>query len=106
MCALTGSRRSEQHNRSDVSQNLLRHRTGPNPLLNRSHCQAKSIRLLQKPTWSSPVAPAADPSAAGSEPIIMTHDKLGFDLVHRVHGHPDHDQERGTTEIKIYAQAV
>src|SRR5271156_224298 len=53
-----------------------------------------------------PRPPSADPAAAGGEAIVVAHDQLGLDLVNRIHGHTDHDQERGTAEVEAYVQAV
>src|SRR5579859_3374484 len=53
-----------------------------------------------------PRPPSADPAAARGEAIIVAHDELGLDLVDRVHGHADYDQERGTAEVEAHVQAV
>src|ERR1700756_2652142 len=74
--AFTCARWPEKHNGSDSPQNLLRHRTGPKPLLYQSHCQADDPSALLRP-----VAAAANPSALGSEPVIVPHDQLGFNLI-------------------------
>src|SRR5215467_4757772 len=36
----------------------------------------------------------------------MAHDQLRFDLVDRVHGHADHDQQRRSAEIEGHVQAI
>src|SRR6266568_8372637 len=96
--AFACARWPEEHNRSDVPQKLLRHRTGPNPLLIQSHCQAKQSAFFRT-AFSSPVAAAANSPAARSKSIIVPHNKLRFDLVDRVHRDPDHDQQRCATKI-------
>src|SRR5256885_16928874 len=66
-------------------------------------------RVTAKPTIRSllrPVAAAANPSALGSEAIIMPHDELRFDLIDRVHGHSHHNQQRRPTKIKRQPQSV
>src|SRR3954466_9859844 len=91
--AFTCARWPEEHNRSDVSQNLLRHRTGPSPLLIQNSRQAKSIRLLYR-NCLLPAATAADSSAARRESVVVAHNQLRLDLVDGVHGHAHDDQQR------------
>ena len=57
-------------------------------------------------TVNLPTATAADPAAARREPFVVSHDQLCFDLVDRVHGHADHDQQRSAAKIEIHAQAI
>ena len=40
------------------------------------------------------------------ESVIVAHDELRFDLVHCVHRHADHNQQRCATEEERNAQAV
>src|SRR5712672_1386818 len=47
--------------------------------------------------------PAAQP-ALPRKPFVIPHDQLSFELLHSVHGHADHDQQRRAAEIKLYAQ--
>src|SRR6185437_10745585 len=54
-----------------------------------------------------PVRPAPeDAGRARGEALVMAHDQLRLDLLHRVHGHPDHDQQRGAAEVERHPQAV
>src|SRR4029079_4809766 len=48
---------------------------------------------------------ATDPSplARPSEALVVAHDELRVHLGHRVHGHPDDDEERGAAEIEVEA---
>src|SRR5438874_6043712 len=55
----------------------------------------------------SPLPSAAfDAAAAGSESFVVAHDELRFDLLDGIHGHADHDEQRGAAEIKVHAQSV
>src|SRR5882757_1077212 len=47
--------------------------------------------------------PAAQP-ALPRKPFVIPHDQLRFELLHSVHSHADHDQQRRAAEIKLYAQ--
>src|SRR5712672_1821365 len=47
--------------------------------------------------------PAAQP-ALPRKPFVIPHDQLRFELLHSVHGHADHDQQRCAAEIKLHAQ--
>src|SRR5579862_8606626 len=49
--------------------------------------------------------PAADP-AFPCKPFIVAHHQLRFQLLDRVHRHPDHDEQRGAAKIKVDAQTV
>src|SRR6266516_6305925 len=90
--ALPCARWPEEHDRSDVPQKLLRHRTGPNPLPFQNYSQANQSAFFRT-AFSSTVAAAANPPAAGSKTVIVPHDQLRLDLIHRVHGNADHDQQ-------------
>src|SRR5271163_1550122 len=41
---------------------------------------------------SDAAAPAPDSAGPRSKPFVMPHDQLRLNLVHRVHGHPHHNQ--------------
>src|SRR5579862_8983903 len=49
---------------------------------------------------------AAPQLALFDKAFVVAHDQLGVDLLHGVHGHADHDQERGATEIEGDAQTL
>ena len=36
----------------------------------------------------------------------MAHHQLRLDLLHGVHGHPDHDQQRGASEVELDPQTL
>src|SRR6202166_2079316 len=57
------------------------------------------------PLRSSPLPPATQP-ALSSEPFVIAHDQLRFQLLNGIHGHADDDQERGAAKIKLHAQAL
>src|SRR6266850_1269492 len=50
---------------------------------------------------SSATAPHA---RALQEAVVVAHDQLRFDLLDRVHRHPDDDQQRGSSEVELDAQ--
>src|SRR5579864_8953543 len=113
LSSLTCSRWSKQHDRSDVSQHLLCHRTGPNPLLTRNYGHIKFQSLYcatlllrghaQDCSPLLPAAPPADSSAAWRKSVVVTHDQLRLDLINCVHRDAHHDQERRSAKIEIYA---
>src|SRR6202023_2901949 len=41
-----------------------------------------------------------------SEPFVIAHDQLRFQLLNGIHSHADDDQERSTTKIKLHTQAL
>src|SRR6266404_4631401 len=47
--------------------------------------------------------PAAQP-ALPRKPFVIPHDQLCFQLLHRIHGHADDDQQRRAAEIKLHAE--
>src|SRR5664279_3120347 len=51
-------------------------------------------------------SPSPNTSTTRSESLIVAHDELRLDLVGRVHGHADHDQQRGTAKVKVHVQAA
>ncbi len=55
---------------------------------------------------SLPAPAAANPAGLGREAIIVTHDQLRFDLLHRIHRHAHHDQQRRAAEVEVDAQTV
>src|SRR6185503_899733 len=55
----------------------------------------------QPPSSAAPT----DPPAL-HEPVVVAHHELALDLLQRVHGDTDDDQERGTTEEEVEAQAL
>src|ERR1700730_17937362 len=67
---------------------------------------ASSNTALASPVLISPGAAAANPSALRGKSVVMTHDQLRFNLVHRVHCHPHHNQQRGAAKVKIHSQAI
>src|SRR5579864_1387104 len=66
----------------------------------------RHIRLIDGTAASNAASSSADPARAGGEALVMPHDQLGLDLVHGIHGHTHHDQQAGTTKVKIHAQAI
>src|SRR5687767_5163076 len=40
------------------------------------------------------------------EAVVMAHDQLGLDLLHRVHGHAYDDQQRGAAEVEAQPHAL
>src|SRR5262245_7054335 len=48
-------------------------------------------------------APAHAAASWAEEPVVVAHDKLRFNLVHRIHGHPDHYEQTGSTEIEVHS---
>src|SRR5438132_11749017 len=51
-------------------------------------------------------SPTPSNSTAFHEPVVVPHDELRFDLLNRVHGHADDDQQRRTAEIEVEAHAL
>src|SRR5581483_8752999 len=45
-------------------------------------------------------------TAAWGESFIVAHHQLRFDLVDRVHGHADHDQQGSAAKVEVHVQAV
>jgi hypothetical protein len=39
------------------------------------------------------------------KPFVIPHHQLRFQLLHRIHGHADHDQQRSAAEIKLHVQS-
>src|SRR5215470_6723018 len=53
----------------------------------------------------SPLTTAAQ-TALARKAFVIAHDELCLELLHRIHRHAHHDQERGTAEIKRYSKPV
>src|SRR6185437_14049339 len=51
-------------------------------------------------------APPANTPSAWSKAFVVAHDQPGFHLVDRIHGHADHDQQRGAAEVELHIHAV
>src|SRR5208283_2278640 len=58
------------------------------------------LRILPSRSASS------NTSTARGESLVMAHDELRLYLVDRVHGHADHDQQRGTAKVKVHVQTA
>src|ERR1700694_6008103 len=60
----------------------------------------------------SPVAGPARGIATAPQPplfdkaFVVTHDQLRLNLLHRIHGHANHDQQRRAAEVKINVQPL
>src|SRR2546422_3084914 len=50
-------------------------------------------------------AAAADPRPL-QEAVVVPHDELRLDLLHRVHGDADHDQKRRTAEVELQPEPL
>src|SRR3984885_8225592 len=61
---------------------------------------------LGSPPPPLPRPPSTHPAAPWGEAIVMAHDQLRLDLVHRIHRHAHDDQERGTAEVEVHVQSV
>src|ERR1700739_4730474 len=48
-----------------------------------------------------PTSSPANAAALGREAVIVAHNELRFNLLHRVHGDADHDQQRGAAEVEV-----
>src|SRR5271156_4492284 len=55
---------------------------------------------------SLPTLAATDATTLGSEAVVVAHDELRFDLLDRVHGDADDDEQRGAAEVEVDAEAV
>src|SRR5579872_2597583 len=58
-------------------------------------------------TWVSGRASGISPAPQLSfldEALVIAHHELGFDLLNRIHGHADHDEQRSAAEIEIDVQ--
>ena len=53
-----------------------------------------------------PAPPAARASALRRKAVVVPHDELRLDLLDRIHGDADHDQQRGAAEIEVDTQAI
>src|SRR5271156_2928853 len=53
-----------------------------------------------------PALAATDAATLGSEAVVVAHDELRFDLLDRVHGYADDDEQRGAPEVEVDAEAV
>src|SRR5207253_10532235 len=52
------------------------------------------------------LAPPAPDPALLQEPRVVVLDELALDLLDRVHGHADDDQERGPAEVEVEAESL
>src|SRR3954467_5060231 len=68
----------------------------------RTHCPAITAHRL----LLLPAATAANASAAWRKSVIVPHDQLRLDLIDRIHGHANHNQQRRSPKIKGDTQAV
>lgn len=59
-----------------------------------------------KASLTGGTAPSPDAAAARREALIMAHDELRFDLIHGIHGYANDDQQRGSPEEEVDAQAI
>src|SRR5579863_3317260 len=59
-------------------------------------CGTTGLVAMFLPSTAQPALP--------SKPFVVPHDQLSFQLLHRVHGHTDDDQQRRAAEIKLHAQ--
>src|SRR6202522_3806953 len=50
------------------------------------------------------LAATATHSALAHETVVIPHHQLRFQLLHRIHRHADHDQQRRAPEIKLHVQ--
>ena len=53
-----------------------------------------------------PGAASTHASAARSKSVIVAHNQLRLDLLHRVHGHAHYDQQGRTTKVKVHSQTI
>src|ERR1035437_6691936 len=53
-----------------------------------------------------PNSSATNAAALGRETVVVAHNELRFDLLYRVHGYADDDQERGPSEVEVDAEAM
>ena len=52
------------------------------------------------------LAPSSTDAGALHEAVVVPHDQLCLDLLDEVHRHPDHDEQRGSSEEKWNSQAI
>src|SRR5688500_7306599 len=62
-----------------------------------------ALRSAPYDTWLP--TPPANPCLL-HEPVVVPHDQLRLDLLHRVHGDADDDQERRPAEEELNAEAL
>ena len=79
--------------------------------------QARRLRAFARSRWSQKYQPyheyvgyrltsaSSDPTAF-HEAVIVPHDELAFDLLHRVHGHTDDDEKRRAAEKEGHVEAL
>src|SRR5579862_280991 len=48
---------------------------------------------------------SANAAGARRESFVVPHDELGLDLIDRIHGHADHDEQGSAAEVKLYVEA-
>src|SRR6202012_5211642 len=53
-----------------------------------------------------PGAATADAPGLRREAIVVAHDEVRFNLLHGIHGDADDDQQRGSAEVEVEAEAV
>src|SRR4051794_2871881 len=46
----------------------------------------------------------ANTSGPRGEALVVAHDQLRLDLIDRIHGHADDDQQRGSSEVEVDVQ--
>src|SRR5664279_5882006 len=68
--------------------------------------QLKTSYYLLRITFLPSRSTSPYTTAARGEPLVVTHDQLRLDLVDRVHGYANHDQQRGTAKVKVHVQAT
>src|ERR1700735_4390978 len=66
-----------------------------------------NARLSVTLTAAQPSLIATAPhSALANKSIVIAHDELGFELLHRVHGYTDDNQQRSAAKIELHIQPV
>ena len=82
-------------------------RTGPGrKLLSAGAAVGSVIVLAVNGLTSLPALAATDAATLGSEAVVVAHDELRFDLLGRVHGDTDDDEQRGATKVEVDAETV
>src|ERR1700761_1326903 len=73
---------------------------------NRIMAGTGELRVFSLNRLDCAAAPAANTAGARREPFVMAHDELRLDLIDGVHCDPNHDQQRGASEIEVHTQAI
>src|SRR5580700_4016740 len=55
---------------------------------------------------TAPLTPTTPHSTFSHASFVVSHHQLLFELLHRVHRHADHNQQRRPAKIKLHTQAV